>query len=543
MLTFHNGGRQAALFIAALALICASYLAINHRLVTELLYVISEDSMHRVRFLAILLLVSGCLFVWMALTLRASVWTLLLLLFFASTLTGFAYFAIMGIPLEADVAEWLWSERSQLGNAIEEFFGQFLQSTAITATLFTLVVFAAVLARANRPQLEHAFLLKFGKWAESASLLLFVSWNSVLFNVDLPSSPVETGSFLAFVAAWTAGEPDSEPVTFKPSPSPITRIIVVVDESVRADYYDELLKPEVIAAGGIDFGRAMSIAPCSAASNALIRWGIDPRDTASLSRDPRRNPQLWGYGKAAGYRTFLFDGQSRGTPSNFLGAKERAKLTLLAPLEDGIDTDRKLASLVNLKVRGPERSLSYIVKRGTHFPYNKNYPAGTLPKDSSLEETYKEAIVYPNRMFLARLTEDLDMSQTLIIYTSDHGQRLRRPGLPHCNQQPDFEEYAVPLALITGNTSWRSALLQAAAQGRNKASHYQIFSTILLAMGYDKDEVEKRYFPSLLSENVGYYGVDPPYFPYPSARFPTIRIRQFPGFPFSRAAESVTGES
>lgn len=543
MVTFHKGGRQAALFVAALALICTAYLTLNHRLVSELLYVFGEQSMHRVRFLAILLIVSGSLFIWMLLTVRTSLWTVLLLFFFASTLAGFAYFRITGIPLESDVAEWLWSERSQLTNALEEFFAPFLQSAAITAALFSFVIAAALVARRNRPTLKHGLLIKFGKWAESVGLLLFVSWNSVLFNVDLPSSPVETGSFLAFVAAWTAVEPDSEPVTLTAYSSPIERIVLVVDESVRADYYDALLKPEVIAAGGIDFGRAMSIAPCSAASNALLRWGINPRDTASLARDPRRNPQLWGYGKAADYQTFLFDGQSRGTPSNFLGAKERSKLTLLASLEDGIDTDRKLASMVNLKIRGPERSLSYIVKRGTHFPYSSNYPSGTLPKGASLEATYKEAILYPNQQFIARLTEGLDMSRTLIIYTSDHGQRLRRPGLSHCNSQPDSEEYAIPIALITGNKAWRAALLQAASQNRDKASQYQIFSTVLIAMGYDKEEVERRYFPSLLSENVGYYGVDPPYFPYPSSHFPRILIHRFPAFPYPRAARPGDGES
>ena len=107
MVIFHKGGRQAALFMAALALICGAYLTLNHRLVSELIYVFSEQSMHRVRFLAILLTVSASLFVWIALTVRTSLWTVLLLLFFASTLSGFAYFRITGIPLESDVAEWL----------------------------------------------------------------------------------------------------------------------------------------------------------------------------------------------------------------------------------------------------------------------------------------------------------------------------------------------------------------------------------------------------------------------------------------------------
>jgi len=88
-----------------------------------------------------------------------------------------------------------------------------------------------------------------------------------------------------------------------------------------------------------------------------------------------------------------------------------------------------------------------------------------------------------------------------ILYTSDHGQDLNehaRPGsATHCSSEPTPVQGAVPMLVIAGDgaggTDWNAA----ARANRDRASHFQLFPTLLALMGYPAGEVAATYGPGL----------------------------------------------
>jgi hypothetical protein len=88
-----------------------------------------------------------------------------------------------------------------------------------------------------------------------------------------------------------------------------------------------------------------------------------------------------------------------------------------------------------------------------------------------------------------------------MIYTSDHGQNLWDDGPTlwrHCDSNPPPTELWVPLVAFTGDTQFRADLSRSAARSANEATHFEIFPTLLLAMGYDANGVTETYGPNLI---------------------------------------------
>jgi hypothetical protein len=54
------------------------------------------------------------------------------------------------------------------------------------------------------------------------------------------------------------------------------------------------------------------------------------------------------------------------------------------------------------------------------------------------------------------------------------------------------------LFAATGDHRFEQRMRQAAQSGFNRMSHFEIFPTLLVAMGYDESWVKKAYGPSLL---------------------------------------------
>ena len=98
--------------------------------------------------------------------------------------------------------------------------------------------------------------------------------------------------------------------------------------------------------------------------------------------------------------------------------------------------------------------------------------------------------------FFRELLPRIDLSDTLILYTSDHGQSLLEGGykLSHCsgaNAHPG--EAIVPLMAFGQRTDFTAALRRAAQESFGKTTHFSIFPTLLLAMGYDEPWITQRY--------------------------------------------------
>jgi lipid A ethanolaminephosphotransferase len=278
----------------------------------------------------------------------------------------------------------------------------------------------------------------------------------------------------------------------------------------------------------VNFGIATSGSNCSFQTRWLFRRGVRPwqlPDQPSLSRNssdgiltgPRTT--LWQFAKAAGYQTTYLDtfaptyGELHtGLTRDELSAVDVHNIIGGAGYQRDIDAARQIVSL--LRKSGP--TFIYLDKFGSHFPYDEATPPnfnrfarGDGARFSYYRKTledligsYKNAIAWSVDGFFRELLPQIDFTDTLLIYTSDHGQNLWDDGptlMRHCDTNPPPTELWVPLIVFTGNESFRNALAASAARSPNQATHFDIFPTLLVAMGYDRAAVDATYGSNLFS--------------------------------------------
>jgi glucan phosphoethanolaminetransferase (alkaline phosphatase superfamily) len=186
-------------------------------------------------------------------------------------------------------------------------------------------------------------------------------------------------------------------------------------------------------------------------------------------------------------------------------------LTVLREIP-GASRDIEVQRLVREVLSRPEPQFIYVNKQGTHFPYQKWTPENEalfLPAMEPLEavgnrehlvNSYKNAIHWSVDRFFEALLPHIDLAETAIIYTSDHGQNLLDDGKPvtHCRRLGvQLNEAVVPLLAWTGNQALRQRFLQAAEVNFGSVSHFEIFPALLDLFGYDPAIVRDRYHQSL----------------------------------------------
>jgi hypothetical protein len=224
----------------------------------------------------------------------------------------------------------------------------------------------------------------------------------------------------------------------------------------------------------------------------------------------------------------LIDGQSKGAMQNFLSSGEIAMIDDFVTADVGIETDGRIAAMLVERLKRPGRDLIYVVKRGSHFPYEMNYPAGTLPAQASKQERYAASVGYSTGGFFRELIARLRLANLLLIYTSDHGQNLASKAV-HCSDQRHPDEFSVPLVVVSEVPAVKTLLAGALQQMRDRASHLNIFPTMLYGMGYPRDWIEATYGPTLAGPASPYVTVG--WVPYPPKRQKSMEITITPGFP------------
>jgi sulfatase-like protein len=321
-------------------------------------------------------------------------------------------------------------------------------------------------------------------------------------------------------------EPRRTEVAIAPTEAPRPRnVIVIMDESVRGDLLD-LNRPGGMHSGLLEhsaamanFGIVSSIANCSAASNAAFRYGVG-RD--SPMSHLRTNPSIWQYAKRAGYRTIYIDGQRHnGALHNLMTREELAQIdehiqhpSATPPRERDMQIARRLRRIIQ---DGRQPSFVYVNKTGAHFPYEGKYPPeravlpvlkrATLGEDilprtedpamrASFRNAYLNTLAWNVGNFFDTLLADLDLSNTVIVYTSDHGQNLHEDGSPgyqtHCStHNPSPLEGIVPLVVLTQVPQVLAAMREAARKNRDRVTQFNIFPSVLALIGYSPGDVAR----------------------------------------------------
>ena len=312
-------------------------------------------------------------------------------------------------------------------------------------------------------------------------------------------------------------------------------LVLIVDESVAARYLDivdsagvrtGLLDPPAgIAVHG--FGVAASVTNCSLGTNLTLRHG---GTRVAYMKINATGPAIWDYARKAGFAPVYIDAQRTGGGlQNGMDDAERARIAAFIQFDDVPVEQRDIAAadrLAALLANG-RREFILVNKVGAHFPVHDKYPDShalhrpALPRggflgiadtgkrdgfDGSADQwllyrnAYRNTLLWKVGGFFGRLLAPGTLHGATVIYTADHGQDLNERGgsgvHTHCSTDPVPEEGAVPLAVLTD--AGRAGMWPAAAaRNRDRASHYQLFPTMLRLMGYAPGAVRAAYGDSL----------------------------------------------
>ncbi|WP_202325975.1 sulfatase-like hydrolase/transferase [Mesorhizobium sp. 113-3-9] len=321
----------------------------------------------------------------------------------------------------------------------------------------------------------------------------------------------------------TQGAPERRAVTWNATAQARPRnIVMMIDESVRADFVDlspgNSYTPNIAALADrfVDFGPAVSGGDCSVYSNAILRLTASRRD---LAHSVNTNPTIWQYAKKAGYRTVYIDAQSTAKAAvllgstNFMTVREKRDIDKTYFMDD-VRMDRadfRLIDILRGELAGSQPVFIYANKNGAHFPYDWSYPASeavygptvaSAGKDTAMTRlaSYRNAVRWSVDLFMKKLFESADLSNTAMIYTSDHGQALNVGKSTHCTiYDPDPRVGLVPLMAYAADPALRARFAVGAAANRDKASHFQIVPTVLELMGYSPADIASEYDESLFA--------------------------------------------
>jgi glucan phosphoethanolaminetransferase (alkaline phosphatase superfamily) len=428
------------------------------------------------------------------------------------------YERVAGAPLSMLDIMAMWSARHEAGRAIQEYQAAVVIGLITLLATFTIIVWPSRQSRLSSGRLwRKLWLIPVLPVAVHASVYYN---NSGFYPFALPGqyNSAALGTLLTYQLA-TEEAPKRLPVSWLPTAGQRSKhIIVMVDESIRADFIDlrpgnphtpELAK---LADQFLNFGPAASGGVCSNYSNALIRFGASRKNIAVTAKT---NPTIFAYAKMAGYRTVYIDAQAYHIAvghkiQNFMTVQETAEIDKFYTIKtsDLPQADYELTKVIAQELQSDEPVFVYANKNGAHFPYNATYPpneekfqaAESDPSDG-LETriaSYRNAIAWSVDKWMADFFKSVDMSQATMIYTGDHGQRFKPGQLTHCQSSKiDPVTAYVPLFVFAPPGSLREELVRAIPMSRSRATHFMIAPTVYELMGYSRDDVRKAYDESL----------------------------------------------
>ena len=342
----------------------------------------------------------------------------------------------------------------------------------------------------------------------------------------LPVQHKVPGLFLVAEIAGRLAGVERRPVDLAPAGAAAAgpHVVLVIDDGVRGDYLDLNVErgttPALLRQRDrvVNFGHAVSAANCSPASNLVLRTGATPAD---LVDGARTNPYVWSYARRAGMRTVYI--HPPGGPAELarrLSAAEREQLDRIVAQrgETALARDLHAVETLGELLNGDDRQFVIVMKTGLHAPYEVVSPADRMPflpppgwvhpLAAGLPPggAYGSAITWNVDRFFEHLLATVPLDDTVLLYTSEHGQRLPEDGggMPECstgNTSP--LEGLVPMLAVTEHPDWRRRFDAAAARNLNRASHFNVLPTLLLLFGYGPEQVAARFEASLLDPHRG----------------------------------------
>jgi glucan phosphoethanolaminetransferase (alkaline phosphatase superfamily) len=248
------------------------------------------------------------------------------------------------------------------------------------------------------------------------------------------------------------------------------------------------------------FDHAFSVSSTTMLAVPAILHGIGPYQDSSFFYS---QPLVWEYGKAAGYQTFFVSSHSmqwyhfdrfykRGKPGYFW-SKEQSRKPFFNDL--GIDDQFTLQHLSrHLDGMKQKPFLGVVQLNATHYPYFVNEKQKKWR--GRFVDEYDNSIAYEDYLlgkFLDQMKRRGLLKNTLIVFTSDHGESLKDHNKIGHVDSYYAETISVPLMVYVpegmASGQQRKAL---ASNTKSLAATIDIIPTILELMGWGKNPQMKN---------------------------------------------------
>lgn len=440
----------------------------------------------------------------------------------ATAMVGTGFARATGEFLTYDSFINLVQSRSFAGDALAQFGGSLTVSLALSALLLLAIGLPPRGQFARPARLAVVPLAVVGL----VTAILFVRGGDG--GRGIPASYPTLAYFLLYAgesAASTQGERDAS--RFALASEPQGHLVLVIDESISGQYLDinsphgvrTPLSQEQPGVKIINYGVVPSITNCSYGTNIALRFGGTRENYREVIA---QGPSVWEFARRAGMRTVYIDTQrTEGARQNGMSAQERAQIDAFVQF-DGvpvIERDQRAAMRIADELENRVPTLILVNKVGAHFPIHDKFPdshmrySPILPRgqfgeitdtgdrdgfDGSRESwrryrnSYRNTLEWSVGGFFEQVFARADLSNTVLLYTADHGQDLHADGRiglgTHCGSDPVSAEGAVPLVALVG-----SAREDAPLVADHNGSHYRIMPTLLRLMGYERQAVASTY--------------------------------------------------
>lgn len=517
----------------------------THQITESFNYYIDQDILPLLGYLSIWLMTFTALGV-VSLADSKSVRIIWGLFFILFSFTLDLHYSVLHESLSMDSFMALWKEKAEAPEAIRQYFNLGLGPLLRAVLTMVCVCMPASKIKGIKASLVAMICICL---VSVQSLALLVKPKGIGFD-GIPGHLSASGILLSFIYLdITTRNPGRDPVSLPLAGYPeIKNIILVVDESIRGDFIDLNKKqdttPFLLANKNriINFGLAVAGTNNSAGTNSFLRMGAV--QDSLLNRDVRtlfKDTLIWQYAHNASVKTAFIDCQREGVLQNYMTETEKSYIDyfIQIPRDNAYSMDHNAVPEIKKLIQMEHGPLFiYINKNGTHFHYEKRYPSdkkfftptlelnNTVSDRKRLVNSYKNSIRWTVDDFFSLLLKDLPMSETLIIYTSDHGQNLMDDGttVTHFRFKNAIpQEVIVPLFIITDNLEVKKMFQKGAVYNFNRASHFYIFPTILTLFGYDHSSVVEKYQPTLMDRG----NTDPVFFTG-NARYGRLRPYSIP---------------
>ena len=378
----------------------------------------------------------------------------LLLFFFAAAFEYSGYDAFGRFSRLDDVALALLGIDFRIGkDAVAQYFNWL---AFVPAAAFALLLMLTRGSREFGPAALIAVLVSSG---------VFFAFTSYFTKNEFYAASLANSARTAvsFPVSWYVGTADGPPeailyarprerIGYRSATAPANNIVFIVDESVRGDrlslnghtepttpFLDRLRDEGLVKNWGI----AAAGTTCSHTANPLLLTGL----TELPDRRFRVHtmPTIFQYALAMNYRNHYFDGQVSahwlGKRSDVADYGEWTKAEdLRTPEMPLYEIDAEIARRVAEIVSSSTGNFIWVSKFGVHTPYTDSFPnknvrevLDSMPADydpsideKAIAKLYDASIAYNIGSFFSTLLASGPAPDTIYIYTSDHGQTLRR---------------------------------------------------------------------------------------------------------------------